>query len=208
MKGSNMQMRATVQRWRKRSTALVTLAWLLAALMTGSRWGMGDPIGVTLFAMGCLLVGIGVIGRVWCLAFIAGDKSEKLVVDGPYSLCRNPLYFFSLVGAIGVGLGTCTLTFPFLVILGFGLYYPWVMKSESRRLAQIHGSAFLGYRQSTWAFLPRPGYIHEPRERTIQSQAFRRGVFDCIWFFVAFALIHACYELHQNGLEYVMWVLP
>src|SRR5438874_6144411 len=43
-------------------------------------------------------------GRIWSAAYISGRKNHELVVDGPYSLTRNPLYFFSFLGYLGAGL--------------------------------------------------------------------------------------------------------
>ena len=42
-------------------------------------------------------------------------------------MCRNPLYFFSSVGSIGVSCATETFTIPLLTALAFGIYYPSVM---------------------------------------------------------------------------------
>jgi protein-S-isoprenylcysteine O-methyltransferase Ste14 len=36
--------------------------------------------------------------RLWCSLYISGYKNSQLITSGPYSLCRNPLYFFSFVG--------------------------------------------------------------------------------------------------------------
>jgi len=46
------------------------------------------------------------------------------------AMCRNPLYFFSLLGALGVGLTTETLLIPFVILIAFVGYYPNVIKSE------------------------------------------------------------------------------
>ena len=77
-------------------------------LFSDSRW---ENIGLTsavLFFSGALLVGIATVGRLWCSLYISGYKTKQLVKTGPYSLSRNPLYFFSLLGAIGVGMVTET----------------------------------------------------------------------------------------------------
>jgi protein-S-isoprenylcysteine O-methyltransferase Ste14 len=64
---------------------------------------------------GCLLIGCATVGRLWCAQYIAGYKNDVLVKWGPYSICRNPLYFFSLLGGIGVGL--CTESFTLTAII-------------------------------------------------------------------------------------------
>jgi protein-S-isoprenylcysteine O-methyltransferase Ste14 len=51
-----------------------------------------------LFFVGLLLVGIATVGRLWCSLYISGRKSAELVMDGPYSICRHPLYFFPYLG--------------------------------------------------------------------------------------------------------------
>ena len=201
-------MKTKIEKWRKRATAALTTFWLLAASVIDSRWGEDSPIGLTLLMLGYALTGVGVIGRVWCLSYIAGHKTGDLVTDGPYSLCRNPLYFFSLLGAVGVGLGSSTLAFPLLVMLGFGTYYPGVLKSEANKLAGIHGDAYQTYRQTTPALLPSLKHFHESNEQLIQSRAFRRGLFDTFWFFAALGLMHAFAELHHSGLLPAWYHLP
>lgn len=201
-------MRMTIESWRKRATTIVTVFWLLAASVIDSRWGEDSPIGLTLLVLGYALTGVGAIGRVWCLSYIAGHKTVDLVTDGPYSLCRNPLYFFSLLGAVGVGLGSSTLTFPLLVMVGFATYYPAVLKAEASRLAGIHGDAYQAYRQTTPTLLPSLKHFHESNEQLIHSRAFRRGLFDTFWFFAALALMHVFAELHHSGLLPAWYVLP
>lgn len=192
-------MNLNVESLRKRLTAVLAAFWLAAATVVGTHWGETSLMGHTLFSSGCLLMGVGVIGRVWCLGSIAGRKTGDLVTDGPYSLCQNPLYFFSAVAAVGVGMGSCTVTFPLIVLFGFLVYYPSVIASEARRLTEQHGDVYLAYRQVTPLLVPSLARFHENAEQQIGSSAFRRGVFDAIWFFVAFAWMHVLTELHRSG---------
>ncbi len=201
-------MTSIVEKWRKRATAIVTGFWLLAATIVGTSWKEQSPVGLTLFVFACLLMGVGVIGRTWCLATIAGRKTAELVTDGPYSLCQNPLYFFSAVGAIGVGMASCSFVFPTLVLVGFLLYYPSVIRSEARRLTELHGEPYLAYRRMTSLLIPSFANFREQPEHHIQGRAFRRGSFDAIWFFVAFAWMHVFTELHRSGHVPTWYVLP
>lgn len=186
----------------------MTVFWLAAASVIDSSWGEDSPIGLTLLVLGYALTGVGTIGRVWCLSYIAGHKTTDLVTAGPYSLCRNPLYLFSVLGAVGVGLGSSTLTFPLLVMVGFVAYYPSMLKAEANTLAGIHGDAYQAYRQTTPALLPSFKHFRESNEQLIQSRAFRRGLFDTFWFFAALALMHVFAELHHSGNMPAWYALP
>ena len=190
-------MHIQFEKWRKPTTMVLAVFWFLGAFVIDSRWKEDSPIGLSLLALGYMFTSIGVLGRIWCLSYIAGRKTEELVVEGPYSLCRNPLYFFSLLGVIGVGLGSSTLIFPLIVFLAFVAYYPGVVTSEARRLAAIHGESFHAYQQSTPALVPSRMHFHESEKQLIDCRAFRRGLFDSIWFFVGLANMHIFAELQH-----------
>ena len=200
-------MAATVQRKRKYATGLMLVLWLLAASVTGSRQG-DTLINLVFFPLGSLLVGAGVIGRIWCLVCIAGFKNEELITDGPYSLCRNPLYFFSLLGSIGVGMGSGTISLPILAVLGFAVCYPSVIRFESKNLAERHGETYLAYRQKTPALFPSLKGFYESADHTVRSSSFRRGLFDTFWFFAVFVLMNILYGMHEIGVLPVWYVLP
>jgi protein-S-isoprenylcysteine O-methyltransferase Ste14 len=70
-----------------------------------------------LFFAGLILVGIATVGRLWCSLYISGRKSAELVVEGPYSICRHPLYLFSLLGVTGLGLASEVVCFAALLFL-------------------------------------------------------------------------------------------
>lgn len=145
-------------------------------------------VGRILFFVGGSLAAVGAFGRLWCSLYISGYKNNTLICEGPYSLCRNPLYFFSFIGVLGVGLSMGNLTVPALVVVGFSLYYPLVVTGEEARLALIHGERFQSYRQNTPAFIPRCSAFREPAEYVVQPKIFRKDIGDAIWFLWAVCL--------------------
>ena len=85
------------------------VAFFLLVLASGSAHGR-SVLDAVLFLSGLVLVGIATVGRLWCSLYISGYKDRELITTGPYSLSRNPLYFFSFLGFAGIGLATETIT--------------------------------------------------------------------------------------------------
>ena len=139
-------------------------------------------LGTVLLTLGGILAALGAFGRLWCSLYIAGYKNNTLVTVGPYSLCRNPLYFFSFIGAIGIGLSTGSFTIPLIIASGFAIYYPLVVVDEEARLTLLHGVHYQRYRQVTPAFFPRISAFSEPGEYAVQPMIFRKDIGDSIWF--------------------------
>ncbi|MCG8617241.1 MAG: isoprenylcysteine carboxylmethyltransferase family protein [Desulfobacterales bacterium] len=153
-----------------------------------------------MFITGIVLVGAAALGRMWCSLYIAGYKDEKLITKGPYSLCRNPLYFFSMVGLTGIGLCTesITLTVAFLVL--FAVYYPFVIKREEMRLASLFGKEFMAYRCRVPAFIPKMSIYEEPDYYTVRPSVYRVHIFSALWFVWGVGVIEIIRGLRNAGL--------
>ncbi len=105
------------------------------------------------FWVGTAMVWAGVLIRAWAAGII--KKDNELAVEGPYSLCRNPLY----VGNFLIGYGICVInshwwSFALLTVY-FLLIYPFTIKKEERKLSQFFGDTFARYKQQVRRFIPR-----------------------------------------------------
>jgi hypothetical protein len=160
-----------------------------------------------LFCTGLIFVAIASLGRMWCSLYIAGYKDDKLVTEGPYSICRNPLYFFSMVGVIGIGCATETFAFPIVFILLFALYYPFVIKSEEKRLKQLFGVAFDEYTKRVPAFFPRFSTFSEPKEYLVKPAVYRNHIFSALWFVWLVGALEVIEGLREIGLLSSIWSL-
>ncbi len=128
-----------------------TLAIILA--LSSSEWHFQSSfIEHILWFFGWLFVGIGVMGRIWCSLYISGFKNAKLVTEGPYSLCRNPLYLFSYLGGVGIMFLTETFVFPILFTIYFLGYYHYVMRQEEVFLSKKYGTRYSDYVSTTPRF--------------------------------------------------------
>lgn len=187
---------------------LATLLFIVALCVTSSRWTQTQPVvGQLLGFVGWIFVGVGVIGRVWAGSYICGCKNVKLMMDGPYSLSRNPLYLFSFIGGLGAMLVTQTLLFPALFALIFLSYYQPVMRNEENTLRAIHGASFESYQKGVPLFWPRHIRINEPEQYSMSAKQFRRFLIEVIWFIVIAALLQILHQLHVAGvLPTLFWL--
>ena len=92
---------------QKRRIAILRVFFVMAIpliLFTRSAW-MDIGWMFDLFEMsGTFLIIGAVLGRFWAILYIGALKNKVVMQDGPYSICRHPLYFFSTMGVVGFGL--------------------------------------------------------------------------------------------------------
>ena len=169
-------------------------------LFSSSKWEDVSFASNIVFLTGCILVGIASLGRLWCYLYIAGYKDSSLVTTGPYSISRNPLYFFSLLGALGVGLATETLVIPSIVLILFAMYYPTVIRSEERRLLSLHGEKFESYCKNTPTFFPKLSLLKEPETYKVNPKIFRRNSFNALWFIWLTGILEIIEAFHETGV--------
>jgi protein-S-isoprenylcysteine O-methyltransferase Ste14 len=192
--------RLLVRNWRIHITRLLIVLLVVLFTISNPNWDQICPIvSPILFTVGCVLAGIGIMGRVWCALYISGYKTQNLITVGPYSISRNPLYFFSFLGSIGVGLSSETFTLATLVAVGFLFVYPKVILAEETRLRKVHGAVYDEYVRRTPRFFPRWSLLIEPEDYVTHPIKFRRHVVSAMWFFSVIVLLELIESLHEMG---------
>jgi protein-S-isoprenylcysteine O-methyltransferase Ste14 len=178
-----------IERIRTKFTRVLGIIMFACLAFCESKWAVASPVTAELLTgLGLIFVSIAACGRLWCMLYIAGYKTQKLVTAGPYSLCRNPLYIFSFIGTVGIGLGSATFTIPLVFIAAFFLYYPLTIKKEEDRLLEIHGEAFRNYCEKTPRYFPSVKNFHEPEQYKVDPRIFRRHVGNAILWVCFFGL--------------------
>ena len=129
--------------------------FLFVIIFSDSYYKLSIFQNAVLDLIALFLVLIGSFGRLWSSIYIEGKKTSSLVMDGPYSITRNPLYVFSFVMIFGyaVALKSIVIALFFLFIYIF-LYAPTII-NEEKELKKIHGEEFEKYFSSTPRFLPK-----------------------------------------------------
>lgn len=187
-----------VERWRIPVTQLFVALLIALVLFSRSRWSERAPgVATALFAAGVVLVAVGALGRTWCSMYIAGYKGRALVTQGPYSVCRHPLYLFSLIGGVGLGLTAKSVTVPLILLAGFGTVYSLVIRREEEALRQAFGRDYDDYAKATPRFLPNLALLREPREHVVDPVVFRTHLLSTVWFLWLIALAAVVEALHD-----------
>jgi protein-S-isoprenylcysteine O-methyltransferase Ste14 len=165
-----------------------------------SRWDEQHlVVSAFLFLLGMLLVGVATLGRAWCSLYIAGYKTTTLVTQGPYSISRNPLYFFSLIGLVGVGLCSETVLIPTILVAAFALYYPITIREEEAKLLEVHGQAYRDYAAATPRFLPKLSKLSEPQQYVVNPKVFRKHLGESMLFVWIVGMLELAETLQELG---------
>ena len=154
-----------------------------------------------------LLVAIGALVRTWGTAYLKSSvvfdaklHSDALVADGPYRHVRHPLYFASIVAAIGFGLLASRAGFAFIVIV-MTLLYVRLAGREEAELEREQGERFREFCRRVPKLWPsiRPR-VASTGAKPKWAQAFRGEMF--MW---AFAVSIALFAATLNWK--VLWTV-
>jgi protein-S-isoprenylcysteine O-methyltransferase Ste14 len=117
----------------------------LALLLLG-RWQLW------MFLLGIVWIAIGAALRIYAAGII--HKDRELSTNGPYALCRNPLYLGTILIQFGIGLLSGNWFYTAIALVIFTGIYTWVIMLEERWLAGLFGDAFKEYLRTTPRLLP------------------------------------------------------
>lgn len=197
---------ASVQMARKLGL-LVTLAlFCVLFVFGGTRWSF--EVHEAMRWIGCGLIFVCISGRTWCSLYIGGRKIHELVMTGPYSISRNPLYVFSIIGAVGVGAQFGAVSVAILGGVCAWLVHILVVRQEERLLLAEHGEVYARYLAEVPRFLPRFSLWKNVEVLEVRPRAVTRTFADACIFLGAIPIAGALDLLHHLGLLRVFFRLP
>ena len=197
---------ASVQMARKLGL-LVTLASFAALFFFGGpRWSY--PVHEAMRWIGTGLIFICIAGRTWCSLYIGGRKTHELVMTGPYSVSRNPLYVFSVIGGVGIGAQFGAVSVAIFAGLCAWLIHILVVRQEERLLLAEHGEVYAKYAAEVPRFLPRFALWKNVDVLEVRPRAVTRTFVDACIFLAAVPVAAAFDLLHHLGLLRVFFRLP
>lgn len=157
---------------------------------------------------GICLVFACMVGRMWSILYVGSKKNVELVRTGPYSMMRNPLYFFSCIGAVGVGLMYGSLLVA--IALGLTAYAVFAVTAakEANFLRTRFGPVYDAYSRRTPRFWPNPALYSDEQEVSFSPKALKRTLLDGMLFLAVFPLIETLEYLHVNGTLPILMHMP
>jgi protein-S-isoprenylcysteine O-methyltransferase Ste14 len=158
--------------------------------------------------IGTILVSVCALGRLYTTAYLGGFKNDTLITYGPFSAVRNPLYFFSLVGFIGVALMTNHIFVMLAIPVGFILLYTFLIRREERFLLGKFGEEYRAYMASTPRLIPSFRNYHFPAVIQMNPKFLDKGFKDAIWWFAAFPLVELAEFIQEQGFIQPGILLP
>jgi len=154
----------------------------------------------------CLLL-LCVLGRGWCTMYIGGRKKAELVQNGPYSLSRNPLYVFSVIGCAGIGARAGSLTAVVLLALACYAVFAIVVQKEERFLSEKFGAAYDKYKNRVPRFWPRFSVWQDREVIETTPRLVLLSVRDAVLFYLAIPGLEIIETLHEHGTLPVLFRL-
>ena len=197
-----------VQIVRKAVLAAGVAVGLLFFAVTNSYSPSGSNAHELIEWVGIVLIVICIIGRTWTSLYISGRKITELVEVGPYSVTRNPLYAFSILGAVGFGAQQGSIltavTFGVLAWLAFNV----VASREEHLLAELHGAAYADYQARVPRFLPNPRLWRDVPTLTVIPSRVAATAADAMIFLLAVPVAETFEWLQGIGVLPVLLLLP
>ncbi|MCS0503021.1 methyltransferase family protein [Ancylobacter mangrovi] len=162
----------------------------------------------TIETIGLALILVAIAGRTWCSLYIGGRKKATIVEVGPYSVCRNPLYVFSFIGAAGAGAQFGSATAAVAAAIITVLVFTVVVRKEERFLSEAFGEPYLSYKARVPRFLPKFGLWRNVDTLEIRPRLVVRTFVDACVFLASIPLAEGIEMLQAHHVLPVLWMVP
>jgi protein-S-isoprenylcysteine O-methyltransferase Ste14 len=186
------------QKMRRSALSVLLLVVVIGLLFCGPAFTDANYENDVIEITGIGLIGVAIIGRLWCTLYLGGRKAAEIVTKGPCSITRNPLYVFSAIGAIGVGAQTGSLTVSLFFGAATVLAFYIVIFREEAFLREAFGTPYENYCAAVPRFFPKFSLYQDSEIVSFYPERLRSTLRDGFVFFLA----APAFELIQRGQEW------
>lgn len=179
--------------WRSVITALSVMGCWTLGLMSAPRILEGTLAAWSLNALGWVFFTAGVAIRLWATLYIGGRKAKGVVEQGPYSVCRNPLYWGTLFVLLSAVLLFKSVIFGAGLIMPILIYMWGVVPAEEAYLTEKLGDEYLLYCSRVPRWWPQFSQYASPEDINLNIRGLRA---ECIrilgWIWLPFVVQTLC----------------
>jgi len=123
-------------------------------------------------------------------------------------MVRHPLYVFSLIGGLGIGLASENLLILAMIIIFYLFYYPFTIQAEEIKLTNKFGDTYQEYMKNTPRFISKLSLYKEPEKFEVKTNNFVKNFLDAMWFIWIFPILHLIEMLQDSGILPAIWRMP
>ncbi len=196
------------QTMRKGVIAVALLLSFAFLFVAASYWPDGSLMHEGIEWAGIVLILLCMLGRAWCTLYIGGRKNGMLVTEGPYSICRNPLYVFSIIGAVGAGAQFGSVTSALIAGLVTYVVFLRTALREEASLVDAFGERYRAYSARVPRFFPKLSLWTSPDAIVVQPRKMLLTIADAAVFFIAVPVVETFEYLHDAGYLTTYFRLP
>jgi protein-S-isoprenylcysteine O-methyltransferase Ste14 len=146
--------------WLWRSRAWISLLLLGPAfiLVAFSRlpWELNSWAEYGMTTFGWVLFLTGGVFRFWASLYIGSRKASAVIQEGPYSICRHPLYFGSFLLALSAGFIMQSVVLIGAILLVSLVYFGITLPREEAALIGVFGQGYRDYQSKVAQLIPNP----------------------------------------------------
>lgn len=169
-------------RWRGTFARASLIPLLVLVLLSSPTIEDDSPADLVMSALALVAALSGVGVRLWATLYLGGRKGRAVVSEGPYSVCRNPLYLGSLLMAVSGCLFLKSVTLALGATLTVGAYMLATVPSEEEFLRAKLGDAYLSYRRSVPRYWPRLSRFRTRRTIEVDLHELKGEAWRCSLF--------------------------
>ncbi len=201
-------MAKSLNKSRMQQSKIFVIAAFIIVFFTKTLIPYETELHETLEFIGYLLIAVCAMGRLYSTAFLGGHKNDTLITYGAFSVVRNPLYFFSLIGMTGIALISTHILIIILMPIFFIVLYHFLIKREEEFLLQKFGTPYADYMKSTPRLIPNLKLYSAPERIETVPKYLNKAFKDAIWWFAAFPIFEFAEYLQESGIVKPLFLLP
>ena len=201
-------MAVKLNKTRIRDSKIILIGTLIANAISTAPFAYATAYHELFEIAGYVLISACVVGRLYATAFLGGFKNDKLITVGAFSIVRNPLYMFSLIGVLGIALMSNHVVVMFGLPIVFVVMYHFLITREEAFLREAFGAEYETYCKTTPRLIPNFRLYHAPDTVQMTPKYLNKALLDSVWWLAIFPLVEAVDLLQHAGYIKPLFFLP